>query len=120
MGIDGIGGPKGPKQPGAIDKPGEVEGTNPSEKTFAVSEAQPNQPSKANEILQVIDDVAQDLKTGEVQNMNAALDKVVDRIVQTRYSGMTAEEQKRFASYLKEVLQDDPVVGEHIRQMLSA
>ncbi|MBN1944687.1 MAG: hypothetical protein JW797_03380 [Bradymonadales bacterium] len=125
MTIDGIGGPKGPTGPAGAGRIQPGEGMTPGQKADRVFAGPELSQTPAPEAAQgdttvttAVTEVAQAMRAGEIPGIQAAVEVVLDRIVQTRYTAMSPVEQRRFATHLKEILAGDPVAFEQIRTML--
>lgn len=126
MGIDGVGGPKGPggpKPPDAIEPSDGVESTEAVAETFSVADLERTEaaaPALDPTIDQALESVSADLRSGQIPTLEAGLEAVVERVVEARYAEvLTVRERQLFAAQLRGLLADDPVMGAHIRRILS-
>lgn len=128
MGIDGVGGPKGPGgKPPVESQPVSPTGSVKSPTTQDVLEvgdvadgpaAEEVGPISDAGIAEAIEEVATELRSGKIKGPGQALSLVIERIVETRYSSMNKGQRRRFVVHVRELLANDPVIGARIQQLL--
>ncbi|MEO1268426.1 MAG: hypothetical protein AAFX99_10020 [Myxococcota bacterium] len=117
------GGPPGPDAVEATEATQATEGTEAvpgfdavmsQHEVSAVQELSTADPA----VMGVIDGVASDLKTGALATPDAALEAVVERLVDVRFEHLDPSVRRQMSDDLREVLLDDPFFVLEVEELI--
>ena len=102
-----------PSRTGLLDPVNSVTAVEAADRASAVDRV-----AGDNLVIEVVKEVRLALRSGAISSPDAALDAVIERLVERRYQSMGSRERLRFAGHLRSILPADPVVGATLRELI--